>query len=183
MCLASRQQRAVHERRHGGPDVDVDLDRHRSPVALERAADLGVHRGGDGLPSDAHVEVAVGFLQLEGERTGAEHAWPAVGAQGIVDRTRAVDVEDATVGERDVDLKVVGVPLVGRGLDAHARQADGPAVVPDPGVDRLAQFGIVGLLREDELQLLAQPAAHITRHVTLPFVPRLVLDAGGTATP
>ena len=61
----------------------------------------------------------------------------------------------------------MGVPLVGDGLDADAGQAELDAVVPDPGVHRLAQVGIVRLLGEDVLELVAQPAREIDRHSRL----------------
>ena len=81
-----------------------------------------------------------------------------------------VDVEDAAVSEGNVDLNVVGVPLVGHGLDADRGQAERPTVIPDPRVHRLAQLEIVGLFGEDELELLAQPAAQVSCHVALPKV-------------
>jgi hypothetical protein len=73
-----------------------------------------------------------------------------------VDRTRTEDVEHAAVGERQVDLDVVRVPLISDRLDSYAGKAEFDAVVPDPGVDGFAHFGIIRLLRKDELKLVAQ---------------------------
>ena len=47
---------------------------------------------------------------------------------------------------------------------ADAGQAELDAVVPDPGVHRLAHLRIVRLLGEDVLELVAQPAREIDRH-------------------
>ena len=78
-------------------------------------------------------------------------------------------VEHAPVGERDVHLDVVGVPLVGDRFDGDARKPDVVAVVPDPDVHRLAHLGIVGLGREDELASFVESRGQIDTHGA-PFV-------------
>src|SRR5580692_3971285 len=85
---------------------------------------------------------------------GTEDSWLAVGSHGVVDWTRTEDVEHTAIGESQVDLDVVCVPLIGDGLDSYAGKAELDAVVPDPSVHGLAHFGILGLFREDELEFV-----------------------------
>ena len=59
--------------------------------------------------------------------------------------------------------------MIGHGLNADPGQAHGATgVVPKPHVDRLAHVGVVRLLREDELTLVAQPARQIHGHWSFP---------------
>ena len=106
-----------------------------------------------------------GFDQLEGQRAGAQHAGPTIGAQRVVHLARLVDEEHAAVGEREVDLLIVCLPLVGDRLDADAWKSERDAVVPRPHVHRFPHVGVVGLVREDELPRLAQAAGQIDTHV------------------
>ena len=85
-------------------------------------------------------------------------------AERVVHRARAEDVEHTPVGERDVHLHVVRVPLVGQRFDADARQAELGAVVPDPHVDRLPHLRIGRLRREHELAVVVQAAGQIDAH-------------------
>ena len=116
--------------------------------------------------------------QLERQRAGAEDAGLAVGADRVVHLAGAVHVEHPTVGEREVHLDVVGVPLVGDGLDADAGHAELGALVPDPGVHRLAHLGIVGLRREHVLAVVGQSTRVVDRHDL-----SLVLRRAGGLTP
>jgi hypothetical protein len=76
----------------------------------------------------------------------------------------AEDVEYAPVGECEVDLDVVGVPLVSHGLDSDAGYAETAAGVPDPGVHRFAGLRVVGLVGPDVFPGIAQAARDIDSH-------------------
>ena len=103
---------------------------------------------------------------------GTEHAGLAVRAERVVDLARFEDVEHPAVREREVRLDVVGLPLVGDGLDADAGEPDIVALVPDPDVHRFPHLGIVRLLREHELPIHRQSAAQIDTHLRPPSRPR-----------
>jgi hypothetical protein len=116
--------------------------------------------------------VPVGFDHFERQWSGAQDARAAVGGHRVVHRPGTEHVVDASVGEREVDLDVVGLPLVGDRLGADAGDAERAAVVPDPGVDRLAHLGVVRLLREDELPVRVEAAGQVDGHDVYPFVNR-----------
>ena len=75
-----------------------------------------------------------------------QNAWFSVGPQRVVDGTRAEEVEIPAGRRRQVQLEIVGVPLVGLSFDADPGQAHGTArIVPEPGVDRLAHVRVLRL--------------------------------------
>ena len=84
--MASLEQRAVHPRRDGRAEVDLELDRHRIALAGEGAVDLGLDRARRRLALEAHPQVPVRLDHLERQRPGAEDPGLAVGAERIVDR-------------------------------------------------------------------------------------------------
>ncbi len=92
----------------------------------------------------------------------------AVGAARVVDGARPDQVEHAPVGEGDVDLDVVGVPLVGDRLDPDAGEPDAEVVGPDPRVDRLAHLGVVGLRRPHQSEVVLEASGQVDRHLLPP---------------
>ena len=108
--------------------------------------------------------MSVGLDHLKRQRAGTEHPRFAVGAHWVVHRAVAEDVEHSPIGEGEIDLYVVGVPLIGDGLDTDAGDAERAAVIPDPRVYRFAGFRVVGLPRPDELPLETQAASQIDGH-------------------
>ena len=142
-----------------------------SPWPGKAPFDLGVDRAS---PRPRRGGASAGARTARRARTTAARRRGRAGVPsapiGIVDRAGREHGEHPAVGEGDVGLDVVGVPLVGDGLDADAGQAELDAVVPDPRVHRLAHLRIVRLLGEDVLELVAQPAREIDRHRVLPSV-------------
>ena len=139
------EQRTVHPRRHRALQLDLGPDGHQLALAGELAADLGVDVRRVGLAVDAQDPATERLDHLDRQRPGPEDPRLAVGAGGVVHGAGREQVEHAAVGEGEVDLDVVGVPLVGDRLDPDAGQAEVQAVVPHPGVHRLALVRVVGL--------------------------------------
>jgi hypothetical protein len=166
--------RPVLPRRRGRTDVDLGANRQLFSGADtgQPSLDLGRHGGPDRDPVELHPEVPEGFDHFERQWSGAEDGWAAVGRDRVVHRPGTEHVVDASVAEGQVDLDVVGLPLVGDRLDADAGDAERAAVVPDPGVDRLAHLRVVRLLREDELPLRVEAARQVDGHDVCPFVNR-----------
>ena len=167
------EQRAALPRRRRRPDVVLELDRHDLAGARARlgAADLRFDRRDRRITLDVRLPVLERLHQLELDRAGAEDARLAVGAEGVVHLAAAEHVEDASVGEREVELDVVGLPLVGDRLDADAGHAVVGAFVPHPGVHRLAHLRVGRLLGEDELAVVGETAAVIDGHgARLPLI-------------
>ena len=120
-------------------------------------------------PCEAHSQEPVRLDQLERQRPGAEDAGCPVGADGSWIGPGREDVEHPAVGEGDVDLDLVGVPLVGDGLDADAGQTERRRRRPRSRRSPTRASRVVRLRGEDVLELVAQPAREIDRHV--PFAP------------
>ena len=74
------------------------------------------------------------------------------------------------VGERDVDLDVVGVPVRGDRLDADAGQADLAAVVEDPEAHRIPHLRVVRPLGEHVLAGRVDAAGQVDCHAQLLFM-------------
>ena len=160
------EQRAALPRRRRGTDVVLELDRDDLAGAGARlcAADLGLDRRDAGVTLNVRLPVLERFHQFELDGPGAEDARLAVGTQRVVHLARAEHVQDASVGEREVELDVVCLPLVGDGLDADAGHAVVGAVVPHPRVHRFAHLRIGGLLGKDVLAVVGQTGAVIDGH-------------------
>ena len=154
----------VFPRRNDRLDVDVDQDRDAGFVAPAIGNLIGHGRGGcqavePNLPTSERLD------QLEGQWTGTQNAWLSVRSQRLVDGTGAEEVEVPSRGRRQIELDVMGVPLIGRRFDADAGKADRTAGSgPEPRIDRLAHVRIVRLFREDELTLVAQPTCQVHGH-------------------
>ena len=139
-CVASTwprlfEQGAALPRRRRRPDVDLELDGHElaatrtrhPPVDLRLRSDVSV-----AVPSTRARQCANGSTSSNESGPAAEDARFAVGTARVVHLARAEDVEHAAVGEREVHLHVVRLPLVGDGLDADARHAELGSCRPTP---------------------------------------------------
>jgi hypothetical protein len=102
--------------------------------------------------------------QLERQRPRTEDPHLPVGPERVVNGARFDGTEHPPVGAGDVDLDVMGLPLVGHGLDPTAREADRQTVVPDPCVHRFALLGILRLRAPDALEGFVVTARQVDAH-------------------
>ena len=168
--LGLGQQSAVHPRRHCGAKIDLDLHVDRVALAGQTTGELLIDGGRARCPVVAQPEQTERLDELERDRPRPQDPSPTVVAAGVVDVAGAEPADDPPSGEGHVQVDLMGVPLVGRRLDADPRQGD-VAVVPDPCVHRLPQVGIVGLGGVDELQILVETPRQVDCHGHIPRSP------------
>ncbi len=160
------EQGAVHPRRHGTAEVDLGLDRQDVAFAGELAADLRVDIE---LAASRRRRCASATVRTaRPSRTTAARlrgsaGWPSAPA-GSCTTPGPSSVEHPTVGERDVDLDVVGVPLVGHRLDPASEAW--PSGKPSSQIHAFTDsrmLRVVGLRRPHEPSDSSKPPRQIDR--------------------